>query len=169
MQPSKHLPNLPVYPAYKPETDASRAALIFAVLTLPITIGIAFAGWENYSRAEQKMTILLVYVPIVGLLLTLNLWLFRVYCKNLLANRKVHQEFQTRANTILATILGREREDGGEYPDTYFIVYQFRDDFIVRAALQGKQKNYYDLPTGSQIEVEYLPDRPTTSRLKHRP
>lgn len=160
------VPKVPVHLAYEPDHSNASIAIIAAVAITPITIGLAFAGIDNYGRMEDKVTAVLVYGIVVGLLTWFTIWLYRVYFRH---RRKVRTEaaaFAQYSQQTLARIVGREIRDGGEYSDTYYVYYQFRDDFIVKAALSEKQKPYYELPLGGLIDIEYLTNNPTVSRLK---
>lgn len=162
----QNLPNLPIYDAYQTNKDSSLIALIVAAVMTPIILGISASGLGTYQTAESKWIVVLVYSIFTGFLVLLSAGLFKVYLRN---KAKIHAEkqlFQSKAVSTKANIVGREREDGGEYADSFYVYYQFRPDFIIKALLKGKSLPYYDLPDGSSIEIEYLSDDPTQSRLK---
>jgi len=98
--------------------------------------------------------------------LLLDAWLFRGLFREQAKCSREQREFQEKGMVTVAKIVGRECEDGGEYPDTYYIFYQFRNDFIVKAELKNKHKHYYEMPEGFQVEIEYVSDNPVQSRLK---
>jgi hypothetical protein len=166
------LPNLPVYEAYKPfvREGGGVIALFFAVLTTPITLGLIAATYDNYQKggvyAKDSTSLFFPFI-IIGLVTWLNIWLFRVYLRARKRINAVKEEFKSKGITTLAKIVGKERVDGGESADDFYIYYQFQSTFIVKAILtRSKEKTYFNLPEGSEIEIEYIKDNPTKSRLK---
>ncbi|MDX2304475.1 MAG: hypothetical protein NW226_16835 [Microscillaceae bacterium] len=160
------LPNLPIYDAYQTNKDSSLIALIVAAVMTPIILGISASGLGTYQTAESKWIVVLVYSIFTGFLVLLSAGLFRVYLRNKAKIQAEKQLFTSKAVFTKAKIVGRVCEDGGEYADSFYVYYQFRADFIVKAELVNKkEKSYYDLPIGSSIDIEYISDNPTQSRL----
>ncbi len=166
------LPNLPVYEAYKPSTKegGGMIAIFFAVLIFPITLGLIIATYDNYQKGgiySKDFTSLLFPLIIIGLVAWLNVWLLRVYLRARKRINAVKEEFKSKGVTALAKIVSKQQVDGGESADDFYIFYQFQPTFIVKAILLSrKEKDYFNLPEGSEIEIEYIKDNPTKSRLK---
>ncbi|NJL15473.1 MAG: hypothetical protein HC913_22345 [Microscillaceae bacterium] len=167
----QNLPNLPVYNAYKPyrSEGGGSIALIFAILLVPITLGVSYAMYDNHQKGiyGNDASALVFPLIVIGLLVLLNFWLFRVYLRAKKRINAVKKQFKEKGVSTSAKIIGKERVDGGESADDYYVYYQFKSDFIVKAdLLNSKEKAYYNLPIGATIEIEYLSDNPTQSRLK---
>ncbi|MDX1906416.1 MAG: hypothetical protein SF053_05220 [Bacteroidia bacterium] len=162
----KNLPALPVYDAYKIDKGTSLTALIVAVaVTLIIAVSSVW-GLGTHPAAPGEGTAGVMYVLGMGFCILLSLGLLRAYWRKRAAIQEEKQGFQHKAVSTTAHIVGREREDGGEYADSFYIYYQFHPDFIIKAPVKGKLLHYYELPEGSVIEIEYCMDKHTQSRLK---
>lgn len=166
-----NLPNLPTYTAYKASKNEAGGtiALFFAVACVPITLGIAFSIYDNFQKGTygNDSSALIFPFIITGLFFLLNFWLFRVYLRAKKRINTVKKQFKEKGVSTQAKIVGKECVDGGESADDYYVYYQFRNDFIVKADLvSSKEMAYYNLPIGATIEIEYLSDDPTQTRLK---
>jgi hypothetical protein len=64
-----------------------------------------------------------------------------------------------------AVIVGREHMDVEDGDPKYWIYYQFRPDFIVKAQDKSTNGQLYALPLGATLSILYLPDNPQATEL----
>jgi hypothetical protein len=155
--------NLPVYQGFNPKENDGSVQLSFAIMLFILNIGVSFAFFDNYQKGSTQ-----IYPWIIlPILLCFNVWLLVSFYSAKKRIQKTEKEFLDFGVSSTAKVVHTEQVSGGDSADDFYLYYQFDNRFVVEMRLLNKkQRIYFKLPIGSSIEIEYIKDNPTKSRLK---
>ncbi len=164
----RNLPDLPIYPHFDGSPNEGRLiTLLIAGLFVPIAFAYAFVNTSaSFSLQEIGWSLRGFYSLMFISWTILVLYLLKQYRLQSAVVQQEQLEFQTKALTTQAKIVGKYKDEDGEGIG-YYIYYQFKPDFIIKVLLKsGRQLALYELAEGTEITIEYIPDEPTKTRIK---
>lgn len=155
--------SLPIVPAHERPAWFMETFMGGAILLIGLTF--LAVGVSNFSTGPISLGGLLAYTAAVAICLALSSWILYGLLKRQLRHRQIMKAFAKEGQVAQARILEKESNTDDDNAD-FYIYYQFRSDFIVKAQDKTWGNVYYDLPKGGSLEVEFLPSNPRISRLK---